>query len=86
VQRVGSHRGELVECRPQGFSHEFEAVEHPDGRQHVGRIGALPPSGRESPQSATALQQRIEQERFGMVVQQSIPELTQHGKIEPRIT
>jgi hypothetical protein len=42
--RRGDSR-QFIEGCPQGLGHQFEAMQHTDGREHVGRVGALLASG-----------------------------------------
>jgi len=48
-------------------------------------VGPLRPTRLEEPQRATALQQLLEQHLFGTARQQTVPELTEDRKVEPRI-
>ena len=54
------HGGELVERGAERFGHQFEAIHHPDSREHMGRVGTLASTGREEPQRATPLQQLVQ--------------------------
>src|SRR5678815_2115861 len=85
LEPVRCHSREGVEGGPQGLSDEFQAVEHPDGGQHMGRVGALRPTGLEEPQHATPLEQLLQQHLFGPARQQTVPELAQDRKAESRI-
>ena len=49
IPREGRHRlqpgggdgRQFVERSPEGFRHQFEAIHHTDGREHMRRVGAL---------------------------------------------
>jgi len=60
LQPVRGHGSQGVEGGPQGLGDEFQTVEDPDGRQHMGGVGALLPTGLEEPQRATPLQQLVQ--------------------------
>ena len=84
-QPVGGHSRELIQGRPQGFGDEFETVEDTDRGQHVGGVGALLSPRFEQAQPLAALQELVEEERFGAARQQAVPEFAQGRKVEPRI-
>jgi len=85
LEPVRCHSREGVEGGSQGLGDEFQAVEHPDGGQHMGRVGAWRPTGLEEPQRATPLQELVQQQRFGTACQQSVPKFTQDRKVEARL-
>jgi hypothetical protein len=58
---VDAVQGEGIEGGTQRLSDEFQAVEHPDGRQHMRGIGPLLSTGLKEPQRATPLQQFVSQ-------------------------
>jgi hypothetical protein len=80
--RDGGHR---VECCTEGFRHEFEPVQHPNGGQHMGGVGALLPAGLEPTHGPAPRQQLVEQALYGTAGQQPVTEFTEHGKVEARI-
>jgi hypothetical protein len=60
LQPVWGHGGHGVERRTEGFRHEFKTVQHPNGGQHMGGVGALLPAGLEPTHGPTPLQQLVE--------------------------
>ena len=85
LEPVRGHGGEGVEGGTHGLGDEVSAVEHPDGGEHMRGVGPLRPTSLEEPQRATALQQLLQQHRFGTARQQTVPELTADRKVEARI-
>src|SRR4029434_2360141 len=49
------------------------------------RVGALSSPGCEQAEGTTALQELVEEERFGAPCQETVPEFTQDRKVETRV-
>ena len=86
MKPVGRHRGHCVQRSAEGFRHEFEPVEDTHCGEDVRRVGALRPPRLEEADSAAALQQLVEEERFGTCRQQAVPEFAQDRKVETWIS
>jgi hypothetical protein len=54
-----------------GLADQLKAVEHPDGREDVGRVGALPATRLEQPACLARLEQPAEQPLLGAARQQA---------------
>src|SRR4029453_15989209 len=78
-------RGPGRERPTEGFRHEFKTIQHPNGGQHMGGVGALLPAGLEPTRGPTPLQQLVEEALYGTASQQPITECTEHGKVEAGI-
>ena len=72
----------FIEGCPQGLGHQCEAMQHTDGREHVGRVGALLASGFESSHRPTPLQQRLQEALGRLSGAQPVTNLAAHGKVE----
>jgi hypothetical protein len=69
----------------QGFCHTFQTTQGLDGREHVGGIGALPPPRFEPPPLFGIAQERFEQQRLPVPLQQPSPELAAHRKVKSQV-
>jgi hypothetical protein len=67
------------------LGHQFQTVEGPDGREHVGRVGPLPTAGPEQPALAETLQERVQQEAFRAAGEQAGAELAEDRGVEARV-
>jgi len=70
---------------PQRLADQFQPLAIPDRRQHLGRVGPLPPARPHQPRRPAARQQQVEEQPCLLMGQQSRPELAQHREVEARI-
>ena len=73
---------QAIEGMAHGFAHIFQAMEFTNRRQYMGRIGTLFAARLEQAGIAKQLEQRIEQQRLGIISQQPATKLTQDREIE----
>ena len=66
---------ELIQRRPQGFEDPFEAVQRPDGSQHMRGIGPLGSSGFEPATGFTRLKEGIEEPLGSIMGEQAFANL-----------
>ena len=85
LQPLGRDRGHGVQRGAEGFCDEFEPVEHADGSEHMGRIGALVPTGCQEPCATAPFQHLVQQAFLGLTSQQPIAEFAEDGKVEARV-
>jgi hypothetical protein len=78
-------RTELIQSRPHSFEDPFEAVQRPDGGQHMRGIGALGPPCFEPATGFTCLKEGIEQPLGTVMGQQALTKIMQSGAVEARI-
>src|SRR5262249_22201004 len=82
---VRRHPSQPVQRLPQSLSHTFDAIQGAPGGLHVGRVGALLPTGFEQAARTEAFQQYIQQPLFLAALYQPLAKLTQDGKVKAGI-
>jgi hypothetical protein len=69
----------------QRFAHELQPIERTHCREHVPRVSSLATMRFEQSMLAELLQEHVQQQPFGTIVNQPTPELAEHGVVEARI-
>src|SRR5262245_42055091 len=71
---------------PQRFGRTPEADGGAGAGQHVGRVGALSPPGREEPRALATVQQPLEQQPLRAACEQARAELAEHRGVNARVS
>jgi primosomal protein N'' len=76
---------DYVERMAKRLAYQFQAIERTNSSQDVARVSTLPTVGFQQSQPTEALQHEIEEQSFGIALDQATTKLTQDRVVEPRI-
>jgi hypothetical protein len=82
LQPVGVHHGQVVRGGPHRLAVPLQPVEHADGGQDMGRVGALPAPLADQSEFPAPVQEGVQEQLFGLAVDQVGAEFAQHGVVE----
>src|SRR5450755_660054 len=82
---IGSHHGKLIQCGAQRLHDTFQPIEGADGGHYMSRIGALATTRFDQVEFFEAVEQRVQQQQFGVSRNQAGAKLAQHGVVKTRI-